>query len=103
MEIEAHFVKSPDFKTVPVSGAYGGLLGNGTLNLNLFFERGPIPQKVLLDVQDDGSIREKHREGKDGLVREVSMGIIMDLATTKALHALLTQMIIQQENQSVIK
>lgn len=97
MEIEAHFIKSPDFKTVPISGAYGGPLGNGQLNLILFTERIPIPTRIVLDVQSDGTVVEKSRDSKDGIIREVALGVMLDIDAAKAIHQLLGSMIEQQE------
>lgn len=97
MDIESHFIKDPDFRTVLVSGVFGGVLGNGVLNISLFTERLPIPQKMTLDLRPDGTIEEKAREGKLGLIREVQIGLLMDLSTTEAIHAFLGSAIEEQK------
>lgn len=98
MEVETHFIKSPDFKTVQITGAWGGVLGNGIMNINLFTERIPIPQRIVLEVESDGkTIREKYKEGKNGIVREVQMGILMDYTTAKSVYEFLGNALKDQE------
>jgi len=98
MEIDSHFIKTADYKTIQVTGAWGGVLGNGVLNLNLFTERIPIPQRIVLEVDTDGkTVKEKYKEGKTGIVREVQVGILMDYQTTKNIYEFLGNSIKDQE------
>ncbi|MCE7072017.1 hypothetical protein LZG74_17000 [Dyadobacter sp. CY327] len=98
MEIEAHFIKSADFKTVQITGVWGGVMGNGMLNVNLFTERVPIPQKIIFDIDPVTQVaREKHKDGKTGIVREVQMGVLMDYPTAKSFYEFFGNWIKEQE------
>jgi hypothetical protein len=98
MDIESHFIKDNDFKTIQLSGVFGGVMGNGLLNINLFTERLPIPTKIVLDVKEGSqTITEKSRESKNGIIREVHIGVLVDINTAKSIQAFLAQAISQQE------
>ena len=87
MKYEAHYIKTGDFKTVLGSGIYGGLTNTGQINMNFFTDRAPIPTKITFDIDpDNGNILgELEREIKEGIIREVHFGVLLDVDTAKSI------------------
>ncbi len=90
-----HYVKNNDFKTVFASGIIGGLNISGLINMNFFIDRTVIPRNAILEVGDDGLLSEIVGAGdkKDGVIREISCGVVMDVPTAKQTIQWLEQMI----------
>jgi len=79
-----HYIKGNFFRVVHADGAIGGLTPNRGIFLSLFSERGAIPQVVEQTVNPDGTPgEEKTRVGKEGLVREVEVGVMMSGSAAK--------------------
>ena len=88
-KIRFHYIKSNYFRVVHVDGAHGGITPNGNIFFSAYSQRQPIPQITTQKVEPDGSITEEIREErvvKDGIVREVEVGIMMDASTAESLH-----------------
>ncbi len=107
MKLETHFLKSSDFKTIYGSGVFGGITPQGLININFFTERVPLPTKIVLEVDEStGQVGgEIEREGKEGIVREVNCGILLDISAAKQLLTWLEDKIHQYEeiNQEIEK
>lgn len=81
-KIEVHYIKSSDFRTIFGNGVFGGITPLGQLNINFFSERAAIPKRVVYaagKLENPLELTEIEREGKDGIVREVQFGILMDM------------------------
>ena len=90
-EIEVHFLKTAGYRTYYIDGAFGGVTPRGKVYIELFLERGATPNKVVYEVrQDSDTLTEKLREGKDGIVREIECGLVMDVRAAIALKDWLT-------------
>ena len=74
--LEVKFEKSPDFKIVPATGAWGGPTPQGELLCNFYVEYTEIPESIKLEITD-GFSKETERIPTDLLVRELQIGIIM--------------------------
>jgi hypothetical protein len=87
MKFDTHYLKNNDFKTVQGNGVFGGLTNNGQINMSFYTDRAPIPKTVTLDVDPDtGAILgELGRESKEGIVREVHFGVLLDKETAKGI------------------
>ncbi len=87
MKVETHFIKNNDFRTVQCSGAFGGVTSNGLINMNMYTDRVVIPNTITLEVDEkDGQhLREIGRESKNGIVREVQFGMLIDVNVAKSL------------------
>jgi hypothetical protein len=84
-QVPVHYQKTSGFRNIYVSGAYGGAaLGNGLIYMNLFTDRPPIPTLQVLEPVSGGET-EISREGKEGLIRDVEIGCIIDVGTAKVL------------------
>lgn len=72
------------------------------VQLAIFNERPPIPQKVVhaMEIRDSQAIlgKEIQREGKTGVVREVEVDILMNLEVAKAVRDWLNEKVVLLEN-----
>jgi len=88
-KVRFHYIKSNYFRVVHVDGAHGGVTPDGNIFFSAYSQRAPIPQITTHKVDAEGSVAEEIREEritKDGIVREVEVGIMMDIATAESLH-----------------
>ena len=81
-----HFIKSNSFRVVHCDGVWGGTTPRGYITMSVYSERSSLPQKVTHQVLDQGLIgQETGKEGKEGIIREVDVEVIMDLNMAKSL------------------
>jgi hypothetical protein len=82
--VKFHYIKGNFFRVIHADGAVGGITPGRGVFLSLFSERGAIPKMIELAINADGSLGgEIDREGKEGLVREVEVGVMLDLKAAK--------------------
>lgn len=99
-EIRFNYIKSNLFRVVRVDGIWAGITPNLDIHINLCSERFPIPQQTLHKIDPDGAIGEEivdARISRDGIVREVEVGAVMNISTAKSLIELLQEIIEQVE------
>jgi hypothetical protein len=86
-EIIYHFVKTSDFRTVLAHGVIGGIFTtDGQINMTFFTERPPLPKQVLMRFDDNTRQlinQEISEDSKQGIIREVSFGINMNVEVAK--------------------
>ena len=87
-----HYLKSNAYRVIHADGVVGGPTPSGFLHMSLFSERLPIPTVIDYALTDVGGGRktlgdEVARDGKQGVVREVDVGIVMSIDMAKELHA----------------
>jgi hypothetical protein len=95
-KIQFHYEKSNLFRVIHVDGAIGGLTPTLDLFISLYNQRGPIPKLIVQRVLPNGQLGEEvmeERSQKEGLFREVEVGLVMNLNVAKALHIWLTDKI----------
>lgn len=81
-EVLIHYLKTNNYKTVFVDGAYGGITPKGLLHMDLYLERHPIPKTSKIKIDDSGNLLDEEvQEKKQGIVREVQCGLAMDINT----------------------
>lgn len=98
-KITFHFKKSPDFKTALATGIYGGPTIQGLININFFVDRPPLPKSVSHEIDGERIGAEVEKEVKNGLIREVHSGILLDVNTAKSVVEWLNDKIEILENQ----
>lgn len=87
--ITFHFIKSSQFRVIHADGAWGGLTPRGLIEMNFYSERSAIPREITHPVTDESTLGPEIAElrvTKQGIVREVDVGVIMDLAAAQALR-----------------
>ena len=98
--LDFYYIKSNFYRNCPVDGAYGGITPNGGIHLNFFTERHAIPQKITVELQDGVVGRELDKDGKKGIVRELEVGLSMDLKTAIVVRDFMNKMVrILEEKQ----
>lgn len=98
---DTHFVKNSDFRTVLASGIFGGVTPTGLINLNVFSDRAPIPKRITFEVDPGvGQLNnEVDRDSKEGVIREVHFGMLIDINTARSIIEWLNQKIGILESQ----
>lgn len=89
------YVKSNYFRVVHADGAFGGLTPRGELFMSVFSERAPLPD-VTVQAVEKGQLGQEiieQRQASDGIVREIEVGIVMDLVVAKSVVAWLSDRI----------
>ncbi len=86
--VRFHYLKSSAYRVIHADGIVGGQTPSGFLQFSFYTERLPIPTMIEHAVTDLGGElkrlgEETRREGKDGVVRDIEVGVIMtfDMAT----------------------
>jgi hypothetical protein len=81
-----HYIKGNFFRVVHADGGIGGLTPNRNIFLSLFSERAAIPRIVEQAVNPDGTPgQERKTVGKEGLVREVEVGVMLSGQAAKGI------------------
>ena len=95
-QIRFHYIKSNSYRVVHVDGAHGGVTPQGAIFASVYSERLPIPESIVHRITDDGRLGDEitsERRTKDGVVREVEVGLEMNLQTAERLHEWLAKRI----------
>jgi len=99
--LRIEYIKSNQFRVVHADGAYGGPGPGLGIFLAFYSERLPIVKVVEHEVTPEGrlgpEIKEK-RQSKEGVIREVEVGIALSVDVAKALALWLQEKIHQVED-----
>ena len=77
-KVKFYYLKANEFRVVHMDGVVGGLSPTGDIYMSVFSQRPPIPQVTVQSVKEDGQLGEEiisERLIKDGIVREIEVGI----------------------------
>lgn len=98
-EITFHYIKSNHFRIVHADGAWGGITPRGLLQINLYSERQPIPKQTVYPLEGEklGTELLDRRQSRDGPVREMEVGAMIDLNTARSLRNWLDEKIAELE------
>jgi hypothetical protein len=92
--LKFHYIKGNFFRVVHADGAIGGLTPSRDIFVSLFSQRAALPKMVEFAVSPNGNLgSEISREGKDGIVRDVEIGIVMSAATARDLATFLLEQV----------
>jgi hypothetical protein len=76
--VKFYYEKGKFFKVIHVDGVIGGPTPERAVFVALYNQRSPIPQEIEQAISPDGSLGpELHRKGKDGIFREIEIGIVL--------------------------
>jgi hypothetical protein len=92
--------KSQSFRVIHADGAFGGLTPRRGIFLAFYNERFPIPEVTVQQVTAGGRLGDEvtsQRQAKEGIVREVEAGIVMDPEVAKSLVVWLNEKIIEAD------
>jgi len=84
-EMDFHYVKISSYRVHHVDGIFGGLTPRRNIHAEIFVERKPTPTRIRFAVEESGELGDEiEREGKNGFVREIECGLVMDIHTAKS-------------------
>ncbi len=99
-----NYIKSNYFRVVHADGAMGGFTPRGHLFMSLFSERAPLPDVTVQAVENGQlgkEILEQRKGSSEGILRELEVGVVMDLNVAKSLVTWLKERIeIMEQMQS---
>ena len=87
-QIKFHYIKSNLFRVIHSDGAWGGITPQGEVFFTLFNSRPPIPEILVQAIQENGELGTELSDltvSKEGIVREVEVGVVMTTENAKAL------------------
>jgi len=98
-----NYIKSNYFRVVHADGAMGGFTPRGHLFVSLYSERAPLPD-VTVQAVENGQLGQEiveQRKSTEGILRELEVGVVMDLNVAKSLATWLKERIdIMEQMQS---
>ena|SRR5258708_3293381 len=86
--LRIEYIKSNLFRVVHADGAFGGISPRLDLFITFYSERFPIPKVLTYEMTPSGATGQEiqsERETKAGVIREVEIGVMLDLLTAKSL------------------
>jgi hypothetical protein len=95
-KVKFYYEKGNFFRVIHVDGAVGGLTPTLDLFLSIYNQRAPIPQESVQRIAPNGQLGDEvmeERKQRDGVFREVEVGLVMNLNVAKALQQWLTDKI----------
>ena len=79
-----------------MDGAVGSPTPKGDIHITFYLERAPIPVKVTHEIRSEGTLGGiVASEGKTGIIRELQLGVIMDLSCASAVRDWLSERILE--------
>ena len=81
------YIKSSCFRVIRVDGAHGGITPRGdVIQIALFNERRPIPQREEYDIKDGKLTGKSNVKQRDAFIREVEVEALMSLDVARAIY-----------------
>jgi hypothetical protein len=97
--LDAHYQKSNFFRVIHADGVFGGPSLRGLINMAFYSERIPYPRQTRIPIVDGVPGAEEMVETKTGLLRELEVNVVMDIAAAASFHAWLGQKIADTQKQ----
>ena len=97
--IQFAYRESRSYRTIHVGGAFGGINTSGDIFAGIFSVRPHLPNSSFVDIDEAGTaLGGEQHETTPGMVREVEVGLLMDLETAKAIRTWLNEKITTLES-----
>ncbi len=94
VNVKFDYIKSNFFRVVHADGVMSSMTPRGQLHLSIWTERNPIPRQVVHAVDEENFLGpEISRISRDAVIREVEVGVTLDISMAKALVNALNQVI----------
>lgn len=94
--IKVRYTKSPHFHSGFITGVYGGLAPNGLLNMNFFTDKIEPPASFMIEANDEG-LGKPEGPTQTTFIRELVVGIEVDVSSAKVINNWLSQKIREAE------
>jgi hypothetical protein len=100
-DIHIVYRAAKDYKSIPVSGVYGGINPQGMIHADLFIEKADYPEETVMRVNEaTGETFELSRTPEQQpVVREFLVGMVMRPEVAKAIGQWLLKQVEQMERQ----
>jgi hypothetical protein len=101
-KLRIEYKKSQSFRVIHADGAYGGTSPRLQLFIAFYSERFPIPTVLTYETSETGAPAREitaERESKEGLFREVEVGVTLDIAAAKGFLGWLTEQVAELEKR----
>ena len=100
-EVSFTYAKSNLFRVIHSDGVIGSLTPKNDLFISFYHERQPLPDKLIYEITEEGTLG-KEKEDKrvvstEGILREMEVGVVIDLNFARNLSLWLTKIIQQAE------
>src|SRR5690348_5807255 len=86
--VEFNYVKSNYFRVIHVTGAFGGFSPDGGIFMAVFNERAPLPDVTIQSIESAGQLGAEiieKRKSSHGIIRELEVGLAMNVQTARSL------------------
>lgn len=84
---------NPAYRSVYAGGAYGGIVPSGEIVLGIFSERPHFPESAIVEFNEQTKQGTETVQIEKGIVREMEVGVIMNLNVAKAVRQWLDEKI----------
>jgi hypothetical protein len=91
-QVRFHLLKTHGYRSYHVDGGMSTITAKGDLYVELYLERRATPTEILFSIEQEGLKEIKH-EGKEGWIREIECGILLDIPAAIGLRDLLSTQI----------
>lgn len=82
--VNLDYLKSNQFRVIHADGAFFALTGQGGVTISFFAERQPIPRRITLKVNKDGTLGDEltdQRVVRDAIIRDTEVAVTMTAET----------------------
>jgi hypothetical protein len=86
-DVEFQINRSNLFRIVHADGVFGGIAPTGLIFMNFYSQLPPVPNRIFHEVEEDGKLGKEitaKRSGSTALVRELEVGVLIDVAVAKS-------------------
>ncbi len=93
-QLQVNYTKSRLFRVIHGDGVIGNITPKRHLFVSFYSERASLPDRVVHEITQDGRLGEPVEETNNspGLMREMEVGVVLDIETAKAFAVWLTTM-----------
>jgi hypothetical protein len=100
-QIEFNYIKGNLFRVIHADGVMSNGTPRGNLFLGFYSERFPLPDSQTFEINEESRVTseviEKRKINSNGIMREVEVGVMLDIEVAKVLVLSLSQLIRQVE------
>lgn len=101
-KVRIEYKKSHSFRVIHADGAYGGTSPRLNLFVAFYSERFPLPNVLTYETSISGAPAievSSERESKEGIIREMEVGVTLDLNAAKGFLSWLTEQVSELEKR----
>ncbi|MGA2714503.1 MAG: hypothetical protein ABSG41_15470 [Bryobacteraceae bacterium] len=91
--LHIRYRNNPAYRSVHAGGAYGGVLPSTEIFLGIFSERTHFPESATVEINEETKQGVEKVQIEKGIVREMEIGLIMNVHVAKAIRQWLDEKI----------